>query len=1002
MVTDVVGDDGDEAIVTVDSVQERFREMYSDLAVRRRCAELLADVIESAAKRGSSRWVVTLTREPFITVTVGRAYVLRLLVERVQLPVINGALTDQDRRSLSSRADVIDQEFTVIDDVLTYDLEAKNVDVTPLLRSASEAFIDAAAETARQPSNARKHRPAIIEYLEQELGRTLPQPEYVATEPRRTSATATVTREQILAGMTTFDADLRSQPDWQGWEDDGNHKFAIVHEGRRYPPKMILSLASGADRRLFSGGEATNRIVADRGFEVTELTHTAEPLRGLTAALGTILKGYSAARKSGPLRKDHPVVAAFRQAEAALRRSRPVATRPTIEVEFSVGKGNWAAVPWIALLDTRETSTTQDGRYVVLLFKEDCSGVYLTLNQGVTAPTRDFGRAVGLQKVRERAAEIRSVVSSLTNDGFALDDNIALQKDAGLGKAYEASTVAHKLYVAGAIPSDEQLESDLEAVLSAYDDVLDPQVGNRAWIFQGNPEIFDVGAAVRSVSQMPWLVSRHGDSMRVGDRVYLWESGKHAGIVATAEIVDDVKERPEDPKAFPFWRKPVDSTPKPRVIIEIDDIVEPRLPKQTLLDDPRFADLGFLRGPMGTNFPLTEAHQRALDELLSPTSVAPGDLCVAFANAVRNAGLTFGTEHDTIVRCFFASVLTKPFVILTGLSGSGKTQLALKLGEWIGESRYRVIPVRPDWTGPESLLGYEDALLPNSDGRRAWHAPDALQLMLRAARDPNRPYLIVLDEMNLAHVERYFADVLSGVESREAVLPNLEQGADGLWRVIANKPARIPLPRNLIIIGTVNVDETTYMFSPKVLDRANTIEFRVPTSALPTDVKKLTRPGRCKPAGEPELGSLTRIMSDDGWHTANAHSAIGEFAELVRHAHEGLAQHGFEFGHRTYYEALRLASVLAACEIDDTNDALDIFLLQKVLPRLHGSRRKLEPVLRMLAAFAFERTAPTKTAPQFDPLQERPGKTAVMPRTFSKLVRMTRALYANQFASFSD
>ena len=143
-----------------------------------------------------------------------------------------------------------------------------------------------------------------------------------------------------------------------------------------------------------------------------------------------------------------------------------------------------------------------------------------------------------------------------------------------------------------------------------------------------------------------------------------------------------------------------------------------------------------------------------------------------------------------------------------------------------------VAAVRPDWTGAEALFGYEDGLKPVVEGRAAWLVPAPLEFMLKACADTQHPYLLLLDEMNLAHVERYFADALSGMESGEPCLPNLVRGPDGLWRTKPGAPTRVPFPRNLWLVGTVNVDETTYMFSPKVLDRATTFEFRVATEDL--------------------------------------------------------------------------------------------------------------------------------------------------------------------------
>ena len=80
--------------------------------------------------------------------------------------------------------------------------------------------------------------------------------------------------------------------------------------------------------------------------------------------------------------------------------------------------------------------------------------------------------------------------------------------------------------------------------------------------------------------------------------------------------------------------------------------------------------------------------------------------------------------------------------------------------------------------------------------------------MLRAAHNPEWPHVLILDEMNLAHVERYFADVLSGMESRRECLPNLAHEA-GYWRVNASGREKIPFPENSFVVGTVNVDETT-------------------------------------------------------------------------------------------------------------------------------------------------------------------------------------------------
>jgi 5-methylcytosine-specific restriction protein B len=370
-----------------------------------------------------------------------------------------------------------------------------------------------------------------------------------------------------------------------------------------------------------------------------------------------------------------------------------------------------------------------------------------------------------------------------------------------------------------------------------------------------------------------------------------------------------------------------------------------------------------------------------------------------FLAEIENSGLSFEPEF---VRAFLVSLATKRFTILTGLSGSGKTQLALQFGRWLGRGRHLVVPVRPDWTGSEALLGYEDALLPTRNGRRAWHVPTAVRFMLRAAGDPWNPYLLLLDEMNLAHVERYFADILSGMESGEPCLPNLVQDDDGHWRLREDGPRLLAFPDNLFVVGTVNVDETTYMFSPKVLDRANTLEFRVRTEDLATGY---SRPGECQ-SGPPELArGFLELSRNHEWAAENPHREQEGIASHLKSTHRLLSESGYEFGHRVFHEALRFSTILQATGEPDALTALDLQILQKVLPRLHGSRRRLEPTLVALARFCRD-------------LEYHPGVVGdgeivggdimdedanpELPRSFDKLQRMIRALRANQFVSFTE
>ena len=320
-----------------------------------------------------------------------------------------------------------------------------------------------------------------------------------------------------------------------------------------------------------------------------------------------------------------------------------------------------------------------------------------------------------------------------------------------------------------------------------------------------------------------------------------------------------------------------------------------------------------------------------------------------FTDNARSSKLI--VNHSSTLR-LVSSMLTKRFVILTGLSGSGKTKLAHAFAAWITESedQYRLVAVGADWTTNENVVGYQDAL---QTGTYRKPSNGALDVILRAENDPARPYFLILDEMNLSHVERYFADILSAIESGEEIA--LHSAAENLKASVGDTltvPPKIRLPENLFIIGTVNVDETTYMFSPKVLDRANVIEFRATADDIAAfleapskvDMEALATKGAA--FGSAFVAEASAVASLDGTTATELKARLAEIFGA-------LAPIGAEFGFRTAYEITRFTHFHAKLTGEgwQFKDALDAQVLQKLLPKLHGSERKLGPVLKALEAF---------------------------------------------------
>ncbi|MDU2242003.1 MAG: hypothetical protein E7E23_15650 [Paenibacillus sp.] len=321
-----------------------------------------------------------------------------------------------------------------------------------------------------------------------------------------------------------------------------------------------------------------------------------------------------------------------------------------------------------------------------------------------------------------------------------------------------------------------------------------------------------------------------------------------------------------------------------------------------------FADCtGMIHLPKDSSEPFIQEHEPHAEEEEEMEEGFQHDFNLsAILSNVRESPFTY---PDAIVRDFhlnLTSLEDKHFVILNGISGTGKTRLCLLYANAVYGKTYdamnpylKVIPVRPDWTDSTSLFGYYSAL------EKRYVRTPFLNAVLQAIQE-GKPMFVVLDEMNLARVEYYLSDYLSAIESRQPIRLHTESH-------VTDVPQELQIPHNLYVIGTINVDETTHGISDKVLDRAFVM-------------------------------TLSDVDLDQFWVQAESKykTALQEEWELLQELHRKLRRYDLHFGYRTMNEMLR--KLYANVELDpeirmEKKDAVDRVIAEKVLPKIRGDER---------------------------------------------------------------
>ena len=360
--------------------------------------------------------------------------------------------------------------------------------------------------------------------------------------------------------------------------------------------------------------------------------------------------------------------------------------------------------------------------------------------------------------------------------------------------------------------------------------------------------------------------------------------------------------------------------------------------------------------------------------------------------------------NGNLIENFYLSLKSKPFVILAGISGTGKSKFARLFAEAIGcdteNGRFMLVPVKPDWSDSTELLGYKDMYNEFQPGVLT-------DFIKRAINDINNPYFFVLDEMNLARVEHYFSDILSVMESRRRdgnkIITDPLLNKSMLNKDAFDKYGNLYIPENLYFIGTVNMDETTFPFSKKVLDRANVIEFSDVNFDYSVDSgEKIDEKASNNNLNNNFLKSEFLTLSDCNDHV----EIINKVNEILKQINDVLRGSNLHFGYRIRDEISFYMIYNELNDLIDFDDAMDLEILQKILPSIHGSSINIKKILVELFKICVGNDKFEDEFKDIDKidaekmLEYKNKNNCVYPRSAEKIIYMVRRYQEDGFISY--
>lgn len=331
---------------------------------------------------------------------------------------------------------------------------------------------------------------------------------------------------------------------------------------------------------------------------------------------------------------------------------------------------------------------------------------------------------------------------------------------------------------------------------------------------------------------------------------------------------------------------------------------------------------------------------------LKVTSQSKKEIVDNIFKYISSQGYEYSKE---LISNLYLSLKTKPFVILAGISGTGKSKIvrlfAESLGATVENNQFNMISVRPDWNDSTELIGYKNLESKFIKGKLT-------QIIEEASQNLDNPYFVCLDEMNLARVEYYLSDYLSVIESRRKVDDKIV--TDKLiYDSEIDEEETLSLPENLYIVGTVNMDDTTFQFSRKVLDRANTIEFSE------VNLENLFGENSEEDNLDENIEVYNDFLKSTYLKTIDIEDEYRDYAieinKKIIDINNILKKSQKQFAYRVRDEILFYMIENKKANLLDENEAFDYQIMQKVLPTISGSENSVKETLVNLFNFVCEK-----------------------------------------------